>query len=188
MQKSGPHVIGFDDAPFAPSHRGDVLLVGAVYAGSRLEGVLSARVRRDGFNATRVISRLVAGSRFAPHLHAVLLQGVTVAGFNVVDLYRLQRDLKMPVIAVTRRRPDLAAIREALLTRVRGGERKWRLIETFPPMEAAAGIHIQPVGIDVAAAKALVSTFALNSRIPEPLRTAHLIAAGIAPGESRQRV
>ncbi|MFN7088062.1 MAG: DUF99 family protein, partial [Burkholderiales bacterium] len=50
------HVIGFDDAPFARSHRGDVMIVGVVYAGIRPDGVLSSKVRRDGANATRVIA------------------------------------------------------------------------------------------------------------------------------------
>ena len=45
------NVVGFDDAPFARSHRGDVKVVGAVYAGLRLDGILVGRVRRDGANA-----------------------------------------------------------------------------------------------------------------------------------------
>jgi endonuclease V-like protein UPF0215 family len=188
VKTASPHVIGFDDAPFAPSHRGDVLLVGAVYAGARLEGILSGRVRRDGVNSTRVISSLVARSRFASHLRAVLLQGVTVAGFNVVDLQQLHRLLDLPIIAVTRQRPDLASIRNALLSKVPGGARKWRIIEKLGPMEAAGGVYIQRAGIEFESARALVGTLALNSRIPEPLRTAHLIAAGIARGESRHRV
>ena len=56
MSKRISHVIGFDDAPFAPDFRGDVALVGAVFAGPRLEGVLRGRVRRDGVNSTRVIA------------------------------------------------------------------------------------------------------------------------------------
>lgn len=188
MKKAAPHVIGFDDAPFAPSYRGDVRLVGAIYAGSRLEGIVSGRVRRDGANATRVISSLVAGSRFAPHLQAVMLQGVTVAGFNVVDLERLHLDLQLPIIAVARRRPDLPAIRDALLSNVPGGGRKWRIIERLSPMEAAAGVFIQRAGIEFEAAQTLVAALALHSRIPEPLRAAHLIAAGIERGESRHRV
>ena len=71
-------LVGFDDAPFQPEHRGDVLLVGAVYAGERLVGVLSGKVRRDGANATRVLAELVTGSRYAPQLHALLLQGIAV--------------------------------------------------------------------------------------------------------------
>src|SRR5690606_7938909 len=83
------HVVGFDDAPFPREHRGDVLVVGAVYAGERLDGVLSCRVRRDGANATLQVARAVRESRFHPQLHAVLLQGIAFAGFNVVDIHAL---------------------------------------------------------------------------------------------------
>ena len=131
------HVIGFDDAPFAPEHRGDVELVGAAFAGARLEGVMRGRVRRDGVNSTRVMVELVRHCRFRTHLQAVLLQGIAVAGFNVVDIPRLQRELGLPVLVVSRQRPDLEAVRHALLERVPGGRRKWRLIQRAgPPQEA----------------------------------------------------
>jgi hypothetical protein len=41
------------------------------------------------------------------------------------------------------------------------------------------------VGFDDA--RSLVERFAPNGRLPEPLRAAHLIAGGIASGESRHR-
>jgi endonuclease V-like protein UPF0215 family len=182
------HVVGFDDAPFERAHRGDVLIVGAVYTGSRLDGVLSARVRRDGANATQVIADCVRRSRFLPQLHAVLLQGIAVAGFNVVDVHALHRALGLPVLVVTRRRPDLAAIRRALLNHVRGGARKWRLIERAGPMEPLAGLYVQRIGIAPLPAAALLRRLAINSVVPEPLRTAHLIAGGVTTGESTSRV
>lgn len=181
------HVIGFDDAPFSPQQRGNVLLVGVVYAGPRLEGVLSGRVRRDGVNSTRTIVRLVSGCRFYGHLQAVLLQGITFAGFNVVDLQAAYQALGMPVIAVTRRQPDMHAVRDALLQHVPGGQRKWRLIEKAGPVEPAAGVYVQRAGISLRDTQALIERFALNSSLPEPLRTAHLIAGGILQGESRHR-
>lgn len=76
MARRISHVIGFDDAPFPRHHRGDVLLVGAVYAGPRLEGVLSYKVRRDGVNATRTIVRLASESHFREHLQAVLANAI----------------------------------------------------------------------------------------------------------------
>lgn len=182
------HVVGFDDAPFEPGHRGDVMIVGAVYAGTRPEGVLSGKVRRDGANATRVIAEIVRHSRFYPQLHAVLLQGIAFAGFNVVDLAALHRVLGLPVIVMARRRPDLAAIRSALLGHVRGGARKWRLIENAGPMEPLAGLYVQRIGIDLDRAEALLKRLAIHSAVPEPLRIAHLIAGGITTGESRNRV
>jgi len=181
------HVIGIDDAPFAPEHRGDVLLVGAVYSGQCLTGVLSGRVRRDGANATKAIAALVEGSRFRSHTQAVLLQGITFAGFNVVDLDGLYARLGIPVIAVSRKAPDLAAIRRALLAKVRGGVRKWRLVERAGPMEPLAGLYVQYRGMSRSTVAALLRRFTLHGSLPEPLRTAHLIAGGVTQGESRHR-
>ncbi|HKJ77158.1 MAG TPA: DUF99 family protein [Gammaproteobacteria bacterium] len=187
MTKTLSHLIGFDDAPFRRSHRGDVLLVGAVFAGPRLDGVVSGRVRRDGVNATRTVARLVGQSRFAPQAQAVLLQGLAFAGFNVVDLHGLHAALGLPVLAVARRAPDLAAIRRALLGHVPGGARKWRLIERAGPMEPMAGVYVQRAGIDPTAAERLLRASAVHGRLPEPLRVAHLIAGGVGAGESRHR-
>ncbi len=188
MTRRLSHVIGFDDAPFSPAQRGDVLVVGAVFCELRLEGVLSGKVRRDGVNATRVLAGMVGGSRFVSHLQAVLLQGIALAGFNVIDLVGLQQALQIPVIAVARRQPDMAAIRRALLTRVRGGRRKWALLDRLKPMETVAGVFVQRVGISLPETEELIKRLAVNSALPEPLRTAHLIAGGIVQGESRHRV
>jgi endonuclease V-like protein UPF0215 family len=182
-----PHVIAFDDAPFTREHRGDVLLVGAVFAGLRLDGVLTGKVRRDGSNSTRVIIELVNRSRFRDQIHALLLQGIAVAGFNVVDLHALHRDLRLPVLVVARKKPDLAAIRLALLDHVRGGARKWSLIEQAGPMERLAGLWVQRTGISAQAAERLLDRLALHSQLREPIRTAHLIAGGLGAGESRHR-
>ena len=182
------HVVGFDDAPFLPEHRGDVQLVGAVFSHLCLEGVLTGKVRRDGTNATERIESIILGSRFAPQLQGVLLQGIAVAGFNVIDIQRLNQRLGMPVVVVSRKRPDRDAIKKALLERVSGGLRKWRLIEQAGPMESVAGVYIQRAGISQEQARGLIERFAINGSIPEPLRTAHLIAAGIANSNSRQRV
>ena len=179
------HVVGFDDAPFDPAHRGDVLLVGAVFAGLRLEGVLRAHVRRDGANATRVIVELLRRSRFRPQL--VLTQGIAFAGFNVVDLHGLHDVLGIPAIAVVRHPPNVDRVRRALLARVRGGVRKWRLIERLGPVEAMRGVYVQRAGIAAADAAAVLGRLAMAGKLPEPLRTAHLIAGGIALGESRHR-
>lgn len=187
MGRGISHVIGFDDGPFAPAHRGDVHVVGVVYSGLRLEGVLSGRVRRDGVNATRVLVEMVRRSRFAPQLQLVLLQGIAFAGFNVVDLRMLHRVLGLPVLAVVRRRPDLAAVRRALLGRVAGGARKWALVEGAGPVEPVARVFVQRAGIDLEAAASVVRRFAVHGHLPEPLRVAHLIAGGLTTGESRHR-
>jgi endonuclease V-like protein UPF0215 family len=207
------NVIGFDDGPFPHDHRGNVLLVGAVCAGTRLDGVVSGRIRRDGADATREMIRLVRESPFVDHVRAVLLQGIAVGGFNVVDVQSLSRELRLPVLVVMRRSPDLSAVKRALFSaspasrpRVRGAARKWGLIEGAGPIEelsvshrslrrtrvtglreALPHLYLQRVGMSLDAARQIVQATTLHGNIPEPLRLAHIIAGGIATGKSRGR-
>lgn len=181
------HVIAFDDAPFPRAHRGRVLVVGAAYAGLRLEGVISTHVRRDGADAARAVAACVEASQFARHTRLLLFQGIALAGFNVIDIHALHAQLGMAVLVVARRPPSLPAIREALLTRVRGGARKWKLIERAGAMEPAAGLMVQRAGLSLDQAATVIQRLGVNGVIPEPLRVAHLIAGGVTTGRSRGR-
>ncbi|MFA9459217.1 DUF99 family protein [Thiohalorhabdus sp. Cl-TMA] len=181
------HAIGFDDVPFGRDSEGPVRVVGAVFARDRLDGVVSGHVRRDGADATATLIRLVAQSRFHAQLKLILLQGVAVAGFNVVDPVLLHHALGIPVLVVSRRAPDRPRIRRALLERVPDGARKWAVLERLGPMEPVAGVHVQRAGLTPAEAEQAVHQWALHGKIPEPLRTAHLIAGGVGDGHSRGR-
>lgn len=186
-QRRFSHVIGIDDAPFEREHRGDVLIVGVAFAGTRPDGVLSARVRRDGANAARVVAEMVRASQFFAQLHAVLFQGIALAGFNVVDIHGLAQSLGKPVLVVARRAPDLPSIQAALRTRVRGGAAKWKLIERAGPMEPCGHLFVQRAGLSLDEAAGLIERLAIHGHIPEPLRLAHLIAGGVTTGRSRGR-
>jgi endonuclease V-like protein UPF0215 family len=181
------HVVGFDDAPFEHSYRGDVLVVGAVFAGNRLDGVISTKVRRDGVNAAQRLIDCITGSKYFDQLQAILLQGIAFAGFNVVDLQWLHQATGLPVLVVVRSLPDFLAIRNALLQKVPGGARKWRLIEAAGPMEPMDAVFVQRCGITPEDAATLLASLQLNSQLPEPLRVAHMIAGGVTTGESRHR-
>lgn len=188
MTRALTNTIGFDDGPFAPEHRGDVDLIGAVFSGLRLDGVLRTKVRRDGKNATDRIVEVIEVSRFRKHPQLILLQGIAVAGFNVVDIHALNRRLGVPVLVVSRYKPDLKAVRAALLGSVRGGKRKWRLVERAGPPRKAGDLWIQCAGCTCGVAALLLERLAVNGKVPEPLRTAHLIAGGISKLQTRKRV
>lgn len=202
------NVIGFDDGPFAREHRGDVMLVGVVCSGTRVDGIVRGQIRRDGANATRTMIDLVTRSQFGAHIQAVLLQGIAVGGFNVVDVHALSRALEVPVLVVTRKKPDLAAVRRALFSpdpkarpSVRGAARKWKLIEAAGTLELIESsrrsrrtgapppphVFVQRAGLSLAEARRVLLSTTLHGNIPEPLRLAHLIAGGITTGTSRGR-
>jgi uncharacterized protein len=181
------NVVGFDDGPFQRvGGRRDVLLIGAVCARTRLDGVLSARVRKDGWNATDRMADLLLESQFARHARAVLLGGIAVAGFNVVDIHRLNARLARPVLVVMRRSPRYHLIRSAL-ERLPGGARRWRLIERAGTPEPVRGVLVQRAGLTLTEAGALLAATTLHGKLPEPLRLAHLIAGGVTTGRSRGR-
>jgi uncharacterized protein len=182
------NVIGFDDGPFdksRPGHR-NVLLVGAVFARTRLDGLVTGTVRRDGRNATSTMAALLRGSQFDRHVRAVLLGGIAVGGFNVVDIHALAEELDRPVVVVARRLPRYGKIRQAL-AHLRSGEEKWSLIQAAGPMEPVRGIFVQRAGISLADTAAMLAATTLHGKLPEPLRVAHLIAGGVAAGKSRGR-
>ena len=186
MTRPPTNVIGFDDAPFDRQGRGNVTLIGAVCARTRLDGVLRASVRRDGVNATRRMMEMIQTSPHAASVRAVLLQGIAVAGFNVVDIHELAHALTLPVIVIARRRPDFEAIRRSLAN-LPGGARRFRLIELAGPMERAGPVWVQRAGISLSTAQEVVRLTTLHGHLPEALRLAHLIAGGITTGQSRGR-
>ncbi|MEZ4568289.1 MAG: DUF99 family protein, partial [Desulfobacterales bacterium] len=113
MQQRFSNVIGFDDAPFPRDHAGKVPIVGVVYAGPRFDGVLIGDVEKDGDDAADRLGALISGSKFREHIQLVMLQGITLAGFNVVNVFALHEILNLPVLVVARKQPDMNSIRTA---------------------------------------------------------------------------
>src|SRR5262245_49045794 len=179
--------VGFEDGPFDRHRPGArVLLVGAVCARTRLDGVIAGRITKDGRNAVARVAALVRGSQFDGHIRAVLLNGIAFGGFNVVDIHALARLLDRPVLVVARRSPRLELIRRALVA-LPGGVRKWAMIEQAGPMEPVRSVYVQRAGLSLVEARDLLAATTLHGNLPEPLRLAHLIAGGIVTGKSRGR-
>ena len=122
------------------------------------------------------------------YIQLILLQGITLAGFNVVDVFALNAFSGLPVLVVSRKMPDMAAIREALLSHMEHGQEKWAALERAGEMERMGEVFVQRVGISRDQARAVLDAFTVNGNIPEPLRTAHLIAGALVNGQSRGRV
>ena len=120
-------------------------------------------------------------------MRAILLQGIAVAGFNVVDIHALARLTALPVLVVARRLPRLRAIQRALRRTGAGWQRKWQLIERAGEMEAMRGVYVQRAGLTAPQARQLLAATTLHGKLPEPLRLAHLIAGGVTTGSSRGR-
>jgi endonuclease V-like protein UPF0215 family len=178
--------IGFDDAPFTRGRRGPVGVAGVVCAGTRFEGLVWGRVRQDGWDATEVLVRLLSGGKFLPQLHLVLLDGIALGGFNVVDLAAMARALDRPCAAVMRRPPDLAAM-EAALRRLPRPDRRLATISRAGPVHREGGFCFQVQGADPGETAGALARLTDRGAVPEPLRLAHLVGAAVRTGESGRR-
>ncbi len=176
-------MMAVDDGPFKFEDQAS-LLVGLVVRGKGyLEAVYSSHVSVDRLDATDAVAHLVKGSRQLPQLKAVLLDGLTLAGFNVVDIEALHRATGVPVLTVVDKVPDPEAIRRALEGRFPDWEERFRLIsapETHT-MDLPGGgtLTCHMTGMDVQEARELLRVTTLRGHLPEALRMAHLVASGL---------
>ena len=186
MFKKEIRVIGIDDSPFNKFKDKKVLVVGVVTrGGSWVDGILSTKVSVDGNDSTSNIADMINKCKFKPQLQCIFLNGIAVAGFNVVDVKLLSKKTKLPVIIIIRRMPDIENIKKTLIKIKK--RQKIKLIEKAGYVVKVGDIFIQLTNISLEDAKKILKIVCTRSNIPEPLRLAHIIASGIVDGESRGR-
>ncbi len=185
--KEGVRSIGIDDGPFARDSKGDVLVVGAVFKGGTwFDGLLSTKVRKDGWNATDRLVSMLCASKFIRQLHYVILDGIAFGGFNVVDLDRLNKETGLKIMVSMRKMPDMRAVKKAVMNLSRWKSR-WKMILSAGRIYPVGGIFCQLRGMDENEALELLKLTTTRSNLPEPLRAAHLIAGGLVRGQSGKR-
>ena len=178
-------VLGVDDGVFVPHAGGFAQIVGVVFRGGLwLDGVVSTRVKVDGFDATDKIASMAVNSPHYQQLRIIMLDGVTFAGFNVVDIKKLSAKTGLPVIADTRNKPNLEKVRGALKNLPKS-ELRWSAIVNagkileVPIRSKGNRVYMEISGISEEDARKIVQLTSTRSIIPEALRVAHLIASGI---------
>jgi len=185
-------VLGIDDGGFVPRTKGTVDIVGVVYRGGYwFEGVMRAEITIDGLDATEKIAAMIESSPYYRELRIVVLDGVTFAGFNVVDISKLSKMVDLPVISVARKKPDLEEIRNALKN-LPEFEIRWRAMENAGKIfevETRKGenpVYMHIAGILREDAEKIMKKTSTRSLIPEALRVAHIIASGLT--RSREKI
>src|SRR3989442_3034655 len=126
--KAKSRFLGIDDAPFRFSDEAVPVVGVVVQAPSYVEGVMTTLAEVDGRDATDRIAAMVASSRYRAGLAMLMLDGTAVGGFNVVDVDALHANIDRPVVTVTRKKPDLAAIETALRRRFDDWEERLELL------------------------------------------------------------
>jgi endonuclease V-like protein UPF0215 family len=178
-------VLGIDDGAFTPHKKGFALIVGVVFRGGYwLDGVMSTKVRVDGFDSTKKVTSMVVSSPHYKQLRVIMLNGVTFGGFNVIDIKKLHKNTGLPVIAITRNKPNFNEIREAIKNLPKS-EKRWKtILNAGNVFETATRnknekVYMEIAGILEEDARKILRLTSTRSSIPEALRVAHVIASGI---------
>jgi len=180
-------VLGIDDGVFRPHSKDMVDVVGVVFRGGYwLDGFMHTKVQVDGMDATEKLTEMITKSLHYPQLRVVMLNGVTLAGFNVVDIKELHERVRLPIIAVTRDKPNFEDIKSALQN-IPEPEERWKTIKKAGKMmrvrthKGEDPIYVHVAGISEATAMRILTSTSTRSNIPEALRVAHIIASGLGP-------
>jgi hypothetical protein len=149
--------------------------------GNKVELVRLGRVAVDGRDATDVLLGMLLDIR----CDAVILGGISFAGFNIIDANRLHKELGVPVIVYSGKKPDGASVLAALRAHFTDWEERWALVAQlgvanrivtkagYPP------VFFEVVGESRDWCEEVLSSSALLTRAPEPVRVAGIMARGL---------
>jgi endonuclease V-like protein UPF0215 family len=184
-------ILGVDDARFERGRDTWTRLIGVVYRGGEwMEGCIQVPIRVDGEDVTKRLAEMVKTSSHYGQLRVIMTRDTIFGGVNVLDLPSLVEATKLPVIAVSDSKPDMVQVKRALqqIDPNAWKEKLNKLSQAGPirEVESRSGrspVYLQWEGIAFEQAVKVVQKTATHSRIPEPIRVAHLIASSFVPDD-----
>ena len=190
MFKPEIRILGFDDSSFSRSDK-TVPVIGVIYRGGNfLDGVVRTDVKVDGMDATDKLVRLINSTRHRQQLKVLMFDGITLGGFNLIDIQNVNKKTHLPVIVINRKHPGLKEVKKAL-RHFKDYKKRWNTVVRAGKIKVCdlrdnKKVYYQTVGLHNGDAEEMIRLSCTHSQIPEVFRVAHLIASGIR-GESRGR-
>ncbi|MEM1535384.1 MAG: DUF99 family protein [Candidatus Pacearchaeota archaeon] len=184
-------ILGIDDGHFEKFSSAKCLVVGTIFRGAQaLDGLISFYVEVDGDDGTEKLIEAVNRSKHKEQLSVIMINGIALGGFNVLNIKEICLKTGIPVVVVSRKKPRIKLIK-AVLKKIGKKEKIKFIEEAGKPNEIkinGKSIYFQCYGLDKEKASELIKSSIRFGNIPEPLRVAHIIATGIVLGENKGRV
>ncbi|MDI9620204.1 MAG: DUF99 family protein [Candidatus Nezhaarchaeota archaeon] len=177
--------LGVEDGSFDPrdlKRRGKTILCCTLMENLRFEDVRLRLIEVDGLDATE---KLIDMAKTLETADVIMLGGITFAGFNLVDPVEVYGQFKVPIIVVTRDKPDNQSVLEALKKHFADWSIRYevfrRLADISPVYELKPSpkenpVYVEVVGMAVEEAFEVLKKTTIRGRMPEPIRLANSIA------------
>jgi endonuclease V-like protein UPF0215 family len=183
-------VLGVDDGPFKFGQK-SVIVVGVVMRPTQyIEGICRTRVKVDGRDANTMLEKMIKKSNYKDQLRLVMLDGVALGGFNVVDIEKLHQSTGIPVATITRTKPDFELIKNTLKDHFDDWKDRWICVNKIELVRVDTNfnpIFIKFTGLSKSEVQRIIKLTTVRGVLPEPIRIAHLIATAMVRGESMGR-
>lgn len=184
-------VLGVDDGPFNRAIERRTVLVGVMTRfDGYVEGIVTRDVEIDGNDSTDSILSMF-DAHFSSQIDYVILNGITFAGFNICDMNEINNATGVPVISITRRKPDILSMRDAIKKHFMDHERRIEILMKTENCEIRLKngqiLYVNVAGLDIDQAIEVIEKSIVRGNIPEPVRLAHMVAGSIKRGENKGR-
>jgi endonuclease V-like protein UPF0215 family len=119
-------------------------------------------------------------------LNAILLSGSVLSLYNIVDVDALNKELALPVIALTfkKSRSDLGKNIKAKFAKAEAKQKILLLQKLGKPkkidLNTGYPVFVRPAGATLEDATKILNKFTLQGAVPEPIRLARLLARSVA--------
>lgn len=176
-------VLAFEDGKISKEKKGKTILIGVKTNNTILEDVFFREIDVDGLDATDNAISIINESK---PIDIVLLNGISYAGFNVMDAEKIWKETKIPVIIYTKKKPNNKEVISALMKHFPDWRERWNIIKRT--LKISRGIHqikikenekevyIENIGIEIEEAAKILRENTIWGRTPEPIRIAEIIA------------
>lgn len=177
-------IIGVDDGAFSSrkNRQHKAIIVAVLFENASIMAVRTSRIQVDGRDANRVVRALLRTVRY----DVVMLSGIAFAGFNLIDIAKLARATRRPVIAIVGEKPNNTAVRRALRKHFDDWQERWQIVQnagrlySFRPLANEPELFFEVKGGSVSFAREAIASSATISRLPEPIRVAGILARGLS--------
>lgn len=183
-------ILGIDDSPFKFGDKKTIVIGVVMRIPSYIEAVLRTEVEVDGDDACDKLTQMINSSRYKEQLKLVMLDGVALGGFNIIDIIELYKKIGLPIVTITRAKPNLKAMEKALKEHFDDWQKRIDVIrkgELVVIETKHKPIFVKFVGMDFEEVKKIIELSTVRGALPEAIRVAHLIASGVTVGESYGR-
>ena len=190
LEKKGVRVLGIAES-FRKGIGEKAVLAGVIMRGDFIiDGIAFGECTVGGLDATDNIIEMYHSLK-REDIMAIMLNGCIISWFNVIDLQRLHKETRLPIISISYR-PSKGIRKYFIEYFPEDWEKRIEIYERNGPRieirnKNNLNLYLRAIGIDTDDAAKLVDRYTIFGRIPEPLRIARLIAHSLLHYKLKQR-